>query len=46
MPIFRSRPYKCPKHVELFMIINKIFASSWYLKIIWYLITLSSLVIV
>ena len=24
--------YGCPKHVELFMIINKIVASSWYLS--------------
>ena len=26
------RAYRCPKHVELFMIISKIFASSWYLS--------------
>ena len=25
--------YGCLKHVELFMIINKIFASSWYLSL-------------
>ena len=27
-----SWAYRCPKHVELFKIINKIVASSWYLS--------------
>ena len=32
-PIYSGRwAYRCRKHVELFMIINKIFASSWYLS--------------
>ena len=27
----RRWAYRCPKHVDLFIIINKIVASSWYL---------------
>jgi hypothetical protein len=29
--------YRCPKHVEIFMIINKIVASSWYLSLFSYM---------